>query len=238
MGVVMPAHNEEDHMGAALAALRVALDELQTAHPRVTAAATIILDHCNDNTADIALAHASADPRVNVAEVQLRNVGGSRAHGVRSILQLFPGIRAEDVWIANTDADSMVPRHWLSRQLDMANTGVDAILGSVEPEPRDLDQAVLRRWLELHPFRENHSHVYGANLGIRASAYLAAGGFPDLSSHEDRELVEKLHGQGFNVRSTDTIRVITSGRTLGRAPLGFGAYLRSLATEIPSASNS
>jgi hypothetical protein len=30
-----------------------------------------------------------------------------------------------------------------------------------------------------------HHHVHGANLGMSASAYGAAGGFPPLRTHED-----------------------------------------------------
>ncbi len=97
-----------------------------------------------------------------------------------------------------------------------------------------MDPAIHRRWLELHPFREDHQHIYGANLGIRASAYLTAGGFPALRAHEDRVLVERLRRHGFAVTATDTIRVLTSGgRTHARAPEGFAAYLRSLAAELP-----
>ena len=71
-----------------------------------------------------------------------------------------------------------MPENWLVRQLEFAESGADAVLGSVEPDPAGMDPEVLRRWLERHPFEEDHPHVYGANFGVRASAYLAAGGFP------------------------------------------------------------
>ena len=67
--------------------------------------------------------------------------------------------------------------NWLVRQLEFAEAGADAVLGSVEPDPDGMDPELLRRWLERHPFHENHPHIYGANFGVRASAYLAAGGF-------------------------------------------------------------
>jgi len=121
-----------------------------------------------------------------------------------------------------------VPGHWLVRQLEFAESGADAVLGSVEPDPVGMDPGVLRQWLERHPFEEHHPYVYGANFGVRASAYLAAGGFPLLASHEDRTLVQSLRSRAFTVTATDSIRVLTSGRTQGRAPHGFGAYLRNL----------
>ena len=33
-----------------------------------------------------------------------------------------------------------------------------------------------------------HAHVHGANLSFRASAYLEAGGFPELPTAEDHAL--------------------------------------------------
>ena len=102
------------------------------------------------------------------------------------------------------------------------------MLGSVEPDPAGMDAELRRRWLERHPFEEDHPHIYGANFGVRASAYLAAGGFPKLASHEDRTLVQSLRNRAFTVTATDSMRVLTSGRIHARAPHGFGAYLRTL----------
>ena len=96
------------------------------------------------------------------------------------------------------------------------------MLGSVEPDPVGMDPELLRRWLDRHPFEENHPHIYGANFGVRASAYLAAGGFSQLESHEDRTLVQSLRSLAFTVLATDSMRVLTSGRTHARAPQGFG----------------
>ncbi|MGZ4663234.1 MAG: hypothetical protein ACXVYB_18350, partial [Arthrobacter sp.] len=144
-------------------------------------------------------------------------------------------LRARRTWLANTDADSAVPENWLVRQLELADAGADAVLGSVEPDPAGMDPAIRRRWLDKHPFREDHPHIYGANFGVRASAYLAAGGFPLLRVHEDRILVERLRHRAFTVVATDSMRVLTSGRTHARAPHGFAAYLRALGMDRPAA---
>ncbi|MGR0160168.1 glycosyltransferase [Paenarthrobacter nitroguajacolicus] len=237
VAVVMPAHNEDQHIGKALLALKAAADALQLKHQGLEARIMVVLDNCTDRSAEITAAHVSEDPRFCLVNVTLRSTGASRDHGFRTALACLAADATERVWLATTDADSTVPRHWLTRQVELANTGSDAILGSVEPDPADMDPAIHRRWLELHPFREDHQHIYGANLGIRASAYLAAGGFPGLRTHEDRVLVERLRRHGFAVTATDTIRVVTSGRTHARAPEGFAAYLRSLASELPTAAN-
>ncbi|WP_311213643.1 MULTISPECIES: glycosyltransferase [unclassified Arthrobacter] len=233
--VVMPAHNEDRHIGKALAALKTAADALQRERPGTSVSIVVVLDCCTDRSADITAAYVSADPRFGAMDVKLRSTGASRDAGIRAALDCMPGDGTATTWLATTDADSAVPEHWLVRQVELANAGADAILGSVEPDPDDVDPAVLRRWLELHPFREDHPHIYGANLGIRASAYLAAGGFPKLRAHEDRVLVEQLRGQRFVVTATDTTRVVTSGRTHARAPEGFAAYLRTLGAELPAA---
>ncbi|WP_426989423.1 hypothetical protein [Pseudarthrobacter sp. Y6] len=66
---------------------------------------------------------------------------------------------------------------------------------------------------------------------MRASAYLHAGGFPRQRSQEDRALAARLRRYGYRITSTDTVRVLTSGRTEARAPQGFGAYLLALGME-------
>ncbi|BCW64477.1 glycosyltransferase [Arthrobacter sp. StoSoilB22] len=234
LAVVMPAHNEDQHIGKALAALKASADALHHERQDIEARIVVVLDHCTDRSAEIAAAHTSGDNRFSVVNVQLRSTGASRDFGFRAALESLRADDAAGIWLATTDADSAVPLHWLTRQVELADAGADAVLGSVEPDPADMEPAIHRRWLELHPFREDHQHIYGANMGIRASAYISAGGFPELRAHEDRVLVERLRHRGFAVTATDTIRVVTSGRTHSRAPEGFAAYLRSLAAELPT----
>ena len=74
-----------------------------------------------------------------------------------------------------------------------------------------------------------HPHVHGANLGIRASAYLAAGGFTPLRTAEDHALVAAAARAGCSVLRASDIPVRPSARRQARAPLGFGHLLRTLA---------
>ncbi|MFF2031021.1 glycosyltransferase [Arthrobacter sp. NPDC058192] len=242
VAVVMPAHNEEEHLGPALQALQQSADALRRVRPDVVVRATVVLDSCTDGSAAIAAGYAAADPRISVLAVGYRSAGASRAAGVRAAgigITRRPGQRwspspwAGRTWLANTDADSRVPENWLVRQLEFAEAGADAVLGSVEPDPAGMDPELLRRWREHHPFHEDHPHIYGANFGVRASAYLAAGGFARITSEEDRALVHGLRSRAFTVTATDSTRVMTSGRTLARAPHGFGAYLRALGRALP-----
>ncbi|MDQ0754487.1 glycosyltransferase family 2 protein [Arthrobacter sp. B3I4] len=243
VAVVLPAHNEDQHIDSALRAVRRAADELQRMRPEVVVRVMVVLDSCNDRSAQITAGYVDADPRFGSLDVRLRSAGASRAAGVRAALfgrpRRAPGLRPGPApwpgrtWLANTDADSQVPVNWLVRQLEFAEAGADAVLGSVEPDPAGMDPELLRRWLERHPFEEDHPHIYGANFGVRASAYLAAGGFSKQVSHEDRILVQGLRGLAFAVLATDSMRVLTSGRTHARAPQGFGTYLRALGRQRP-----
>jgi hypothetical protein len=250
--VVMPVHDEERHLGAALHALGVAVKALARNGPAIAVGITVVLDHCTDRSAEIAarFAGSCAGPNarlsstgVRVLHRRFRNAGASRAAGVAAALAetgpdglesarlLESAGHLESTWLANTDADSRVPEDWLVRQLEFADAGWDVVLGSVEPDSTGMDPELLLSWHHRHPLEERHGNIYGANLGVRASAYRQAGGFPPLRSSEDRALVEHLRRRGFAVIATDSTRVMTSGRTAARAPHGFGAYLRALSVE-------
>ena len=229
IGVVVPVHNEEHCLARALSGVRAAAIALQSGRPHIGVEIIVVLDSCNDGSRGIAVRFAAADPRFRVLEVGFRSVGKSRRAGIEALLAARPS--SASLWLANTDADSFVPVKWLQGQVELADAGADAVLGSVEPDPAGMDPEILRRWHARHPFEEHHAHVYGANFGVRASAYQLTGGFPRERSHEDRALVEKLRRHGFRVRATDSVRVLTSGRLHARAPHGFGAYLLALGLE-------
>jgi glycosyltransferase involved in cell wall biosynthesis len=243
VAVVVPVHNEEQHLARALTGVRAAANALQSSQPDVVVDIVVVLDSCSDGSRGIAARFAAADPRLRVLEVGFRSVGKSRRAGIGAFLAdgpspagalpagPVPAPASARLWLANTDADSFVPMNWLQRQVELADSGADAVLGSVEPDPDGMDPELLGRWHARHPFEEHHAHVYGANFGVRASAYQLSGGFPHQRSHEDRALVEKLRRHGFRVRATDSIRVLTSGRLHARAPHGFGAYLFALGLE-------
>ncbi|NUT72972.1 glycosyltransferase family 2 protein [Pseudarthrobacter sp. C4D7] len=238
VAVVIPAHNEEQHLERALTAVSGAADRVADELPGVDVRVVVVLDACTDRSPEVAAHVAAADPRYLLLPVSFGSVGKSRQAGVSAALahaakQPQPGGAAaghplQGTWLANTDADSCVPSHWLVRQLELAALGFDVVLGTVQPDPHGMHHELLARWHARHAGTEGHSHVYGANLGVRASAYLAAGGFPAIDFDEDQELVSRLRRGGAGIVATDTTRVLTSGRTAGRAPHGFATYLLAL----------
>jgi glycosyltransferase involved in cell wall biosynthesis len=239
VGVVIPVHNEEQHLARALAGVRAAANVLQATRPNTSVAVVVVLDSCTDNSGTVAARFAAMDRRITLLQVTFRSVGRSRRAGIGRLRagRLPDGASAARpqadarLWLANTDADSRVPENWLLAQVELADRGADAVLGTVEPDPEGMDTELLRRWHRRHVLGENHPYVYGANFGVRASAYVHAGGFPRQNVHEDRTLAERLRRHGSRIISTDMLRVLTSGRTEARAPQGFGAYLLALGME-------
>ncbi|HVB26680.1 MAG TPA: glycosyltransferase [Mycobacteriales bacterium] len=228
VGIVIPAANEEDSIGACLSALTQARRHLRrvAAHD-IDVRILVVLDSCTDRTASIVALHD-----VERLTCVAGRVGAAREAGVERLLT-DAGVRSSELWLANTDADSTVPREWLAGMLEEADRGAHLVLGTVLPGP-GLEHATQRLWARCHHLRENHPHVHGANFGIRADSYSALGGWPPLSSGEDVALAQRAtRAAHLRVVRTASIPVWTSTRVTGRAPRGFSSYLRGL-TATPS----
>ncbi|RYZ12078.1 MAG: glycosyltransferase family 2 protein, partial [Comamonadaceae bacterium] len=166
IGVVVPAHDEEEHIGATLSALRLAAE-----HPDLMGEPVlllVVLDSCTDSTAAIVAAHGVAS-----LSVDARNVGMARGAGADLLLER--GVR----WLAFTDADTLVSPAWLARQLELQ---ADVVCGSIGVDDWSAhgDQAdlICRHFARTYTDAGGHRHVHGANLGVSATAYRRAGGFP------------------------------------------------------------
>lgn len=222
--VAVPARDEEDALGACLDSLLLARAGLRAVRPAVGVEVVLVLDRCTDRSAAIA-----ATRPVTVRCLDAGSVGAARSAAVQEGLGrvLRRGGRAETTWLAMTDADCVVPASWLAEHVALAERGVDLVVGTVEPTG-DLDPGLLAAWHARHVLRDGHEHVHGANLGVRADAYVEAGGFSPLPLHEDVALVAAVRGSGRRWVSTDRTRVLTSGRRLGRVDGGFASYLADL----------
>ena len=122
VGVVIPAHDEEDLLPSCLAAVRLAAAPLAGIAVHVV----VVADACTDQTARLARAGGAA-----VLEIQARSVGAARAAGVQEVLRRTAPLDPGSVWLATTDADTLVPPCWLTRQLRYAGGGWDAVVGTV-----------------------------------------------------------------------------------------------------------
>lgn len=213
---VVPAHDERELLPRCLRAL-------QTAARRspVPVRITVVLDDCTDGTE---LVVPSGIERV---DLERRNVGAARAAGFAA--SGLAGRR--DVWFATTDADSVVPESWFVDQLTYW-ADHDAMVGTVRVDWTEHDAATQRRYDQGYRRRRGsvHGHVHGANLGVRADAYHAVGGFRALTTGEDVDLVTRLDRAGHRIAWDEHTVVSTSDRRDPRAPRGFGEHLLSVAT--------
>jgi glycosyltransferase involved in cell wall biosynthesis len=228
VGIVIPARNEQARLGRCLDAIAAAIADLQrTEFADVAVQTVVVLDRCTDRTADVAARYG----QVRTITADLGNVGSARAVGVRTLMSASAQPR-QQVWLANTDADSTVPVSWLTKMLEHAHRGADLVLGTVTPDalaPRRLRRA----WAERHDTQDGHPHIHAANLGIRASTYLTIGGWPELVSGEDASLVHSAElNLAVRILRSGTAPVITSSRLNGRAPHGFAHYLHRLAEQL------
>lgn len=231
LAVVIPSHNEGALLPRCLDAVAAAAELVLYRSPAVRISVTVVLDRCTDGSADIVQRSALAEG----ITCRAGKVGAARKLGIAHALRTARP-PASQIWIANTDADSVVPLSWLHQQLLLAEQGWDVVVGTVEPDPGDLTARQLRRWHAAHLLTEEHPHIHGANLGLRADTYGTLGGFPEVAVHEDRDLVAAARAAGMKVKATDACRVLTSGRTRSTVAGGFATYLAAGGMEALAAS--
>lgn len=221
--VVVPACNEQGRVGACLRSLSAAVEHLTVRRPEMSCGITVVLDCCTDGTATVVRGFG-----VHALSAEAGCVGAARRIGIADVISRVAqgGIAQEQLWIANTDADTVVAPTWLERQLTLANSGLDAVIGTVTP--RDVSPQIYQLWRRRYQLTENHHHVHGANLGFRSSVYSSAGGFRDAQSEEDVDLVARIRQVTTRWVATHQTSVETSGRQLSRVEGGFASYVAAL----------
>jgi glycosyltransferase involved in cell wall biosynthesis len=220
--IVIPARDEESTVVEAVRAAASAA-ALVRAEGVVEVVLLVAADSCRDATAELA--------RRAGAQVVAGGFGGAgpaRAAGVEAALARLGRAALEETWLACTDADSTVPPGWLAHQLALARHGADVVVGTVTPDFDGLSPRQRRAWLATHVAGAANGHVHGANLGVRASVAIQAGGFPALQVGEDVAIVERAAALGARVVPTAAIDVRTSARREARAPGGYSTYLAGL----------
>ena len=241
VGVVVPARDEQDRIGRCLASLRRALSQVPDG---VSTAVAVVLDRCTDATPErvatlvadwpeaVVLTVPPAGPtRIGRSAPRGSGVGALRDLGLRAALDRLSG-PPTGIWLLSTDADTTVPADWVHAHLQHAANGVHAVAGLADLATTDhLTSGALWRYgaiVENGLLGTTHHHVYGANLGVRADAYLAVGGFPSDGAGEDHGLWQRLAAAGYTLVQPVGVRVRTSARLRGRADGGLAALLRAL----------
>ena len=220
--VIVPAHNEAELIDACLRSIAIA-----GAHPDLggeTVEIVVVLDSCSDHTAQVVAKHPA-----HAISIVGRNVGRARSAGADAALAR--GAR----WLAFTDADSTVSPRWLVEQLALAADVVCGTVGVEDWTPHGMQGDFLRQRFDATYFDvDGHSHVHGANLGISAAAYQAAGGFEALPCSEDVALICALQRSGARIVWSAKPRVVTSARAQSRVSGGFATALLAHLQDLPS----
>jgi glycosyltransferase involved in cell wall biosynthesis len=222
IAVLIPARDEEQLLPRCL---RSVLEACRRLPKGVTSDIAIVADRSTDTTRDIA--EDLIQRNGVVIETNAGCVGTSRALAAEIALKRYRGPR-ERCWLANTDADCEVPTDWLIQQLALAEGGYGAVAGIVDVDSFvEQNDSVPQRFRLTYLIHSDgtHPHVHGANIGIRADAYLESGGWRHLMTAEDHDLWQRLHRGKHRRRSDASLRVVTSGRRIGRAPNGFADAL-------------
>ncbi len=227
VAVIVPAHDEEAQIGPCVDSIRRAVAAVRSV--RVEARIVVVADRCRDSTVRRASEHLGRDGRV--VEVAAGSAAAARAVGASVVIRRHRG-RLDHLWLANTDADTTVPRAWLDHQLRLARLGVAGVAGTVAVDSFAEHPAhVPAAWHARYdgPAHLPHPHVHGANLGIRADAYAAVGGWPSRPSGEDHGLWTAVRAAGYRCASPRSLVVTTSGRAVSRVRGGFAQGLNELA---------
>jgi glycosyltransferase involved in cell wall biosynthesis len=233
--VVVPARDEEERIASCVAALARQEDVDHDEYEVI-----LVLDGCADRTAQRAHDEAERHPGFTLLVVapDAGGAGRSRRAGMELACARLTGLGLADGLIASTDADTVPDRRWLRHQLDLVAGGARAIGGVIEVDPGDLAhgdlrprESRLRRRLAAvgdeggevveHPF------FSGASIGITVEAYRRTGGLRPLATLEDQALERSLIDNAIPITRSMSVRVLTSGRTDGRARHGLSADLRA-----------
>jgi len=232
IGVGIPANDEAGH-------IERCLESVIAAARLVDWPVTVVVavDASRDDTADRArrTLHAVQHLGGAVVETSFRSAGAARAAALDASLERT-GRPPEAVWLATTDADTVVDRTWLQVHQRWAMTGVDGVAGLVEvdwPSATSVLAARYARSIAAGGTALGHPHVHGANLGLRAHRWKQVGGCGAGVVSEDHELWRRLRAAGATVLGVDDLIVRTSARLAGRAPNGFSHYLQQLLMEAP-----
>jgi len=244
MVVAIPAHNEERRIARTLRALGIQTGE-RAGHFSVL----VLANNCSDATADVARSVArTLRLRIEVIEehfaTEQAHVGHARGRALQLAAARLTG--HPHGLIATTDADTVAAPDWASR-MRQALAQADVVGGRIFTLPEEsarLPQGLRRLQLQdavyhllasqlgsridpdpADPWPRHHQH-FGANLGLRLSAWQQVKVWPTVRTLEDLALVEELRRLDLRVRHCPQVKVWTSARQSSRVEVGLSSQLR------------
>ena len=230
-GIVIPVHNEERLVSAALDSLDQAIRH--TSDSGVSVGIAVVLDSCSDGSSELVsdwryrTATFHEAHHIEVLEVAAGSVGSARRAGCQALLREWSDAPPETDLAGHHRCRFGGASDWISAQLGMRSEGAQVWVGAVR----------VRDWSGRTPgtaevwrcqYETEALPIHGANFGIDAATYLEAGGFESLATGEDRDLLRRAVALGAVIRHDPLVRVVTSSRRDARAPRGFAHALTSI----------
>lgn len=237
--VVVPAKDEEDLIGRCVRSLAS-----QTGVKPEEYEVILVLDRCNDATADRAMEEASDHPELRLALLEGPGLGAgyARRAGMEAACERLISLGRPNALIASTDADTVVAPDWLYRQLRAAEGGARAIGGRIELLDEEGPSEEIRSWRDRRGkarhlalleqqdslgsgHRVEHWQFSGASMSLTAEAYQEVGGMEPRAALEDEQLESALDRCNVPIERPLDVRVSTSPRLVGRASRGLAKDL-------------
>jgi cellulose synthase/poly-beta-1,6-N-acetylglucosamine synthase-like glycosyltransferase len=238
--VAIPARDEAERVEACL----IALNEQNQCPDAVV----LLLNNCSDETETIARSMASDFGfHLDVISRELPPHQANAGHARRMAMALAAERAGSGGVLLTTDADAVVPPDWVSGNLAALRYGADVVCGQAVvdrieaemiPALLHADDVQERRsigllddlaWAldpEQHDPPPRHTEASGASLAVWAEAHRRVGGIPAIAAGEDRAFVRALWMMDARVRHDPAIRVVVSGRVMGRAEGGMADAIR------------
>lgn len=205
ISVVIPAYNEEKYIGATLKSV-ISQDYAQENYEVI-----VVDNNSEDKTAQVA-----GSFKVKVVECRTKGVSAARQAGVE--------VSRGEI-IVFTDADTQVPKDWLTRVgKQFEDKEIAAITGTAEFDRAGRVNSLLAKgfpaFMRLQ-FIFGRKALNGFNCAIRKSVFAKIGGFnTNLVSAEDVDLGIRASKEG-KVVFVPEIKVYTSARRMEKSRLGF-----------------
>jgi glycosyltransferase involved in cell wall biosynthesis len=180
MCVLIPARNEEELLPQCLSSVLEASKQLSSS--TTSCDIVVAVDLSTDRTYEIASKMLKG--KGTVVSLNAGAVGEARTLAAQVALRRYQG-PLHRCWLANTDADCRVPKSWLADHLMLCGLGAEAVAGTVDVlDFSEHAAGVERRFRSSYHVSPDgtHPHVHGANFGVRADAYVRAGGWGNLYS--------------------------------------------------------
>jgi glycosyltransferase involved in cell wall biosynthesis len=241
--VAIPVKDEADRIGSCLRAL--ADQKGVNAHQ---VAIVLLLNNCTDETVKaIDKLTPNLPVRVYPFEVRLPQQHATAGYARRLAMEAAEEMVDPEGVLLTTDADGQVDRNWIALNLQALLRGADAVAGRIDIDPVEaslippkLHQDDARECiyselldrisaqLDPDPFDPlpRHSEHAGASIAVTVSAFRRAGSIPAIALGEDRAFFAALRRVDARIRHAPEVRVVVSGRTIGRAVGGMADTIR------------